>query len=83
MFSNIKKFNPNITINEYDDGFDIIPELNESNSSVGIETQGDHRIAMSFMIASLKDKKKIHIDNKRCVETSFPNFFELLKKWYQ
>ena len=35
------------------------------------------------MIASLKDKKKIYIDDKRCVETSFPNFFELLKKWYQ
>ena len=83
LLSNIKKFNPNTTINEYDDGFDIIPELNESNSPVEIETQGDHRIAMSFMIASLKDKKKIYIDDKRCVETSFPNFFELLKKWYQ
>ena len=83
LLSNIKKFNPNTTINDYDDGFDIIPELNESNSPVEIETQGDHRIAMSFMIASLKDKKKIYIDDKRCVETSFPNFFELLKKWYQ
>jgi 3-phosphoshikimate 1-carboxyvinyltransferase len=83
LLSNIKKFNSNIIINEYDDGFDIIPKLNESNDSVEIETQGDHRIAMSFMIASLKDKKKIYIDNKKCVETSFPNFFELLKKWYQ
>ena len=29
------------------------------------------------------DDSEIYIDNKRCVETSFPNFFELLKKWYQ
>jgi 3-phosphoshikimate 1-carboxyvinyltransferase len=44
-----------------------------------IETYNDHRIAMSFAIASLvvPDTK---INDKKCVDKSFPEFWEELKK---
>ena len=67
----------------FEDGIFIKGTSEEIYCDSPIDSYNDHRIAMSFMIASLKDKKKIYIDDKRCVKTSFPNFFELLKKWYQ
>ena len=73
----------NIKHIKLDDGLIIDGKNDDVSVSKEVDSFGDHRIAMSFMIASLKDKKKIYIDDKRCVETSFPNFFELLKKWYQ
>ncbi len=83
LLKNLRKFNPNIGITEFEDGFEIIPAEQSFDGTVEIETGGDHRIAMSFMIASLKSKKNIKFDDMECVETSFPGFFELIKKWYQ
>ena len=45
-----------------------------------IDTFEDHRIAMSMIIFGLSSKKSITIDNMKMIETSFPNFFEILKK---
>ena len=83
LLKNLRKFNPNIGITEFEDGFEIIPAEQSFDGPVEIETGGDHRIAMSFMIASLKSKKNIKFDDMECVETSFPRFFELIRKWYQ
>ena len=83
LLKNLRKFNPNVGITEFEDGFEIIPAEQSFDGPVEIETGGDHRIAMSFMIASLKSKKNIKFDDMECVETSFPGFFELIKKWYQ
>ncbi len=83
LLKNLRKFNPNIGITEFEDGFEIIPAEQSFDGPVEIETGGDHRIAMSFMIASLKSKKNIKFDDMECVETSFPGFFELIRKWYQ
>jgi len=44
-----------------------------------IESHGDHRIAMSFSIASLRASAPIRILNCANVATSFPNFVELAK----
>lgn len=44
-----------------------------------IETYNDHRIAMSFAIAGLA-VPGIEITNKKCVDKSFPGFWEELKK---
>ena len=43
-----------------------------------INSHGDHRIAMSFMIAGLRCG--MEVEDIACVNTSFPNFFELLQK---
>ena len=83
LLKNLRKLNPSIGITEFEDGFEIIPAEQSFDGPVEIETGGDHRIAMSFMIASLKSKKNIKFDDMECVETSFPGFFELIRKWYQ
>jgi 5-enolpyruvylshikimate-3-phosphate synthase len=38
---------------------------------------------MSFVIAALGSGKRISFDETDSVETSFPGFFEVIKKWYQ
>ena len=44
-----------------------------------IETYNDHRMAMSFAIAGLV-VRGIEISDKKCVDKSFPSFWEELKK---
>jgi 3-phosphoshikimate 1-carboxyvinyltransferase len=44
-----------------------------------IETYNDHRIAMSFAVAGLV-ARGIEISDKKCVDKSFPSFWEELKK---
>ena len=83
LLSNIKSFNPDISIKEFDDGFEIEPAEDKNMGIVKIKTGGDHRMAMSFMVASLRSGKKVEFDDMECVETSFPGFFNLIKKWYQ
>ena len=83
LLSNMKKFDPNIGIIEYDDGFEIMPSTKKDTNTVNIMTGGDHRIIMSFVIASLGSGKKVTFDETSSVETSFPNFFEVISKWYQ
>lgn len=64
-----------IEVEEYEDGFTVIGgELQEAL----VESFGDHRIAMSFLIAGLKCGMQV-VDTE-CIETSFPNFTELLKR---
>jgi 3-phosphoshikimate 1-carboxyvinyltransferase len=42
-----------------------------------IDSRGDHRIAMSFAIASLLSRTPIDILNTAEVATSFPNFLDV------
>ncbi|MBN1470984.1 MAG: 3-phosphoshikimate 1-carboxyvinyltransferase [Syntrophaceae bacterium] len=44
-----------------------------------IETYNDHRMAMSFAIAGLR-ARGIEISDKKCVDKSFPTFWEELNK---
>lgn len=46
-----------------------------------IDSYGDHRIAMTFAIAGLLSKNGIKIKNSKCVDVSFPNFFEIINKF--
>ena len=64
-----------IEVDEYKDGYRIVGgEL----KSAEVESDGDHRIAMSFIIAGLRCGMKV--SDLECINTSFPNFFELLQK---
>ena len=47
-----------------------------------IETYDDHRLAMSFAIAGLA-VPGVKIKGKRCVDKSFPGFWETLQKLYK
>ncbi len=44
-----------------------------------VKTHLDHRIAMSFLILGLVSEKDVAIDDGTPINTSFPNFVELLK----
>jgi 3-phosphoshikimate 1-carboxyvinyltransferase len=60
---------------EHDDGYEII---GGTIKSAKVNSHGDHRIAMSFAIAGLL--AKMQIDDTECIDTSFPNFFDILNK---
>ena len=65
----------NIEVHEYKDGYKVVGgEL----KSATVDSDGDHRIAMSFIIAGLKCG--MEVTDLDCINTSFPNFFELLQK---
>jgi len=42
-----------------------------------VDSFGDHRIAMSFLVASAASKEAIEVNDTDCIKTSFPEFFEL------
>jgi 3-phosphoshikimate 1-carboxyvinyltransferase len=52
----------------------IIIEGGDGFSRGQIESHGDHRIAMSFAMASLRASDEIRINNCANVDTSFPDF---------
>ena len=58
----------------YDDGIDIVGGQLTAGT---VESFDDHRIAMSFAIASLRSQGEINILECDNVATSFPNFIEL------
>ena len=64
-----------IEVEEKEDGYSIVG--GELKPTV-IESHGDHRIAMSFLIAGLRCG--MEVKDIECINTSFPNFFELLGK---
>ena len=67
-----------IETQEYEDGFDIIGgELHYAQ----VDSKGDHRIAMSFAIAACVCGGEIQ--DCECIQTSFPNFVNILQKFTQ
>ena len=60
---------------EHDDGYEV---LGGALNSATINSHGDHRIAMSFAIAGLLCG--MEIEDTACIETSFPNFFDILSQ---
>ena len=67
----IERLNGEITM--YEDGFEIkgIQDLDEGN----IDTEDDHRVAMTSIIANIALGKKILPDNRDCIKDSYPTFF--------
>jgi len=45
-----------------------------------VASYGDHRIAMSMAIASLRAAGEVTISDTLCTETSFPGFWDLLNQ---
>lgn len=65
-----------------DDGIEIIGkgDIDQVFTGGEIECHHDHRIAMSFTVASLRASDTITIHGTETVNTSFPNFAELVNK---
>ena len=60
---------------ERDDGYKII---GGEIKSARVNSYGDHRVAMSFAIAGILSS--MEIEDVACIDTSFPNFFEILSE---
>ena len=67
--------NLSIEVNEYQDGLEI-----KGGNIIGgiINSFGDHRIAMTALVASSIAKEKIEVENCENINTSFPSFITLM-----
>jgi len=66
-----------VKFTEFEDGYEIV---GGSLQKAKINSYGDHRIAMSFAIAGLNCD--MNIEDIACIETSFPNFKDILYLLY-
>ena len=64
-----------IEVEEFEDGYEVVGGILKRAT---INSFGDHRIAMSFAIAGTK--VGMSIEDIECINTSFPNFIELLSR---
>lgn len=62
-----------ITSRIYSDGIDI--QGGEMHSAE-VDSFGDHRVAMAFIIAKNCSRQKIVVQNTECINTSYPNFLD-------
>ena len=67
-----------VTVDEADDGMTVYGT--EKFKSFHADSYGDHRIAMSMLIAGLVADGSCTVDDVECIATSFPNFFGLLEQ---
>ena len=77
MCEELSKLGVNVV--ETEDGMEI-EGTNKLLGNVTISTHDDHRIAMTFAILGLISEGEIKLDNKTCVEISYPEFFDDLRK---
>ena len=62
-----------VSFTEFDDGYEI---TGGTLQKATINSHGDHRIAMSFAIAGLVCG--MEVEDVECIQTSFPNFLNIL-----
>ena len=55
-------------------------KLTDACDAPSIETFGDHRMAMTACLIAAWTGRTVYIDNKDCVNKSFPGLFELIEK---
>jgi len=65
--------NCGIAVEEFEDGYAV---TGGTLAPAKVDSYGDHRIAMSFIVAGLRCG--MEVEDIDCINTSFPNFFELL-----
>lgn len=68
-----------VDVFETEDGMEI-KGTDKLKGNVTIATHNDHRIAMTFAVLNLVSEGEIRLDNKNCVEISYPDFFNDLNK---
>ena len=68
----------NINHEIFQDGIKITGTKEKIEPKEIIDSFDDHRIAMSFLVAGIKSKKGILVKNCKNIETSFPNFKNIM-----
>lgn len=68
-----------VDTDEFDDGIIILGKpLDQLRRGASIHCYDDHRVAMAFAVLSSVVEKTI-IEEKRCVEKTWPNFWDDLQ----
>ena len=74
-YEGLKKCGVNASI----EGDDLIVQGSSSvNGGAVVETELDHRIAMSFLVMGLASEQPITVDDISMIKTSFPEFLSLM-----
>ncbi len=76
MVSNLRRLG--VDAEELADGFEVTGSRRALAGSV--VTNGDHRIAMSFGVLAMLPANHIEVDDRRCVDVSFPGFWNELRR---
>jgi len=76
MVTGLKKMGARIK--ELKDGMVIDGPVKLKGAS--IKSYGDHRTAMSFVVAGLVSQGNTVINDTQCIDTSFPGFINIIKK---
>lgn len=66
-----------IKVQETNEGMKIFGDPSHRVKATRFKSHGDHRVAMSLSLLSLRADEPIEIDDTDCVATSFPGFFRL------
>lgn len=75
MVEELRRFG--IEVEEMDDGLEILGS--DSLEGADCHSHGDHRVAMSLYVAGLIANGSTRIHGTECVDTSFPDFFEIME----
>lgn len=67
-----------VKVEEAEDGMTVY--ATDAFTAFHADSCGDHRIAMSMLIAGLAADGPCTVDDTECIATSFPNFFSLLEQ---
>jgi 3-phosphoshikimate 1-carboxyvinyltransferase len=76
MVTNLKNWG--VKLEEFEDGFHITGPQQLKGGKV--QSFGDHRIAMAMTVAGLGADQIAEVDDPACIDISFPEFPQLLRK---
>ena len=77
MINNLKELDVEVHFNE--DSLKIVGKNDRIFSDGVFDSHGDHRIAMTMLVAGLRSPKGVIVKNIDCINTSFPEFFDQAK----
>lgn len=80
MVLNLRKMGAKIKVMKLKGRECIVIEGAQPLKGARVKSFGDHRTAMSLIIAGLASKGGVSIDNSSCINKSFPDFLKILKK---
>ncbi len=80
MTGNLKAMGADISVQRVDNNEKIIIQGVKELAGTRVRSFGDHRTAMSMIIAALNAKGKTIIDDVACIDKSFPDFLSILGK---
>lgn len=68
-----------VEVEEYDDGLAIRGCGGRPPGGARVQTAGDHRIAMSFLVLGLNARAPVEVDEAEMIATSYPGFVQQMR----